>query len=599
MKRRNYTKLLKLYQLALKATGEKKHEYIKSVKYFLVTFIAQGLVFGMFYPLMKAVFADHIDMQRILILLTVMGVLSIVSLFTKWKGHSFDFSGNIIDIGHELRTRLGDSLREMPLELISTYKTGELNAIFSSNVEEAVVMMGMLTAMVVELVVVPVTIIVFTFFIEWKLAIFMVIVFPLAIPLYHQIRNINISEKDAVSKSNAQLEAGFIEYIQGLQVLRSVNRVGSNQENLQRVINEVRETQKSSLLKTQLPYILIGLLIQGALLLILFFGAYFVLDSTVEYITLAACLLIVARLVEPMSLFVSVINLFEITDVALKNINTVLNSEPLKVHQPFQNSSKHDISFEHVDFTYLGQKKRVIHDVSFKVPEKTMTAIVGHSGCGKTTLTKLLMRYADVENGAVKIGDVDIKHMDQVSLMSKFSMVFQDVYLFDDTVMNNIRMDNPSASDEEVNHAVKSAHCHEFIERLPEGFDTTIGDIGGSLSGGERQRISIARAILKDAPIVILDEPTAALDTESEVSVQQAIDELVDNRTVIVIAHRLSTIVGADQIIVMDDGEIVEQGRHHELMALKGKYYGMWAAQQRVKAWSVNDDLDTEKILVN
>ena len=171
--------------------------------------------------------------------------------------------------------------------------------------------------------------------------------------------------------------------------------------------------------------------------------------------------------------------------------------------------------------------------------------------------------------------------------MQHISVVFQDVYLFDDTVMNNIRMNNPNASDAEVDAAIKSAHCNEFIKRLPNGYDTTIGDIGGTLSGGERQRISIARAILKKAPIVILDEPTAALDTESEVSVQQAIDELVKDKTVIVIAHRLSTIVGADQILVLDDGQIIERGRHNELMGLKGKYYDMWSAQQRVKTWSV------------
>ena len=217
-----------------------------------------------------------------------------------------------------------------------------------------------------------------------------------------------------------------------------------------------------------------------------------------------------------------------------------------------------------------------------------MTALVGHSGCGKTTITKMIMRYADPKNGSIKIGGVNIQNMTPENLMKNISVVFQDVYLFDDTIMNNIRMANPKATDKEVENAANSAYCHEFITRLPNGYNTKIGDIGGSLSGGERQRISIARAILKNAPIVILDEPTAALDTQSEVAVQSAIDKLVEDKTVIVIAHRLSTIAGADMILVIDNGEVVESGTHDELVKTNGKYFNMWSAQQRIKDWHID-----------
>ena len=195
------------------------------------------------------------------------------------------------------------------------------------------------------------------------------------------------------------------------------------------------------------------------------------------------------------------------------------------------------------------------------------------------------MRYADIQEGSIKIGGANIQNVNPDDLMKYMSVVFQDVYLFDDTVLNNIKMANPDATDREVEDASKAANCCEFISRLPDGYDTKVGDIRGTLSGGERQRISIARAILKNAPIVIMDEPTAALDTESEVAVQNAIDKLVEDKTVIVIAHRLSTIAGADLILVIDNGEIVESGKHHELVARKGKYFNMWSAQQRVKAW--------------
>jgi ATP-binding cassette subfamily B protein len=590
MTKKRFTPFRKLYGLALAAIGEKKTSYIKSVRWFIVACIAQGIAFGMFYPLMKSIFAETPDTRKTLMLFGIMTVVTAVSLIAKWIGHDFDFTGNIVDIAHDMRTRLGVNLRRMPLERLSTYKTGELNAIFANNVEESGMSLGIITAMIVELIFVPLTIVVVTFFVDWRLALIMVVLFPLAIPLYDKIRNTNVTEMSAFNRANAELEAGFIEYIQGLPVLRAVNRTGVNEEKLQDSIKKVRSAQISGLYRTQFPFFLMGLLIQAVLLLLLFFGAWFVLEDTLALVTLGACIIVVARLVEPLSLFVAVIYVFEMTDVALGRINEVLEIEPLTIHKPAEEPVGHDIRFDGVDFTYLGQSEKTIRNVSFHMPERTMTAIVGHSGCGKTTLTKLLMRFADVQQGSIRIGGADIRHMTQEELMSHISMVFQDVYLFDDTVMNNIRMNSPNATDEEVGLAVRAAHCHEFIDKLPEGYETAIGDIGGSLSGGERQRISIARAILKDAPIVILDEPTAALDTESEVSVQQAIDELLENRTVIVIAHRLSTIVGADRILVMDGGEIIEQGRHHELMALKGKYHDMWAAQQRVKAWSVVEE---------
>ena len=226
-----------------------------------------------------------------------------------------------------------------------------------------------------------------------------------------------------------------------------------------------------------------------------------------------------------------------------------------------------------------------------------MTALVGPSGSGKTTITRLLMRHADPQAGRILIGGVDLREMTPDVLNGLVSTVFQDVYLFDDTVIANIRMARPDASDEAVREAARAAQCLDFIERLPQGWDTRLGDIGARLSGGERQRISIARALLKDAPIVILDEPTAALDTESELAVQRAIDALVESRTVIVIAHRLSTIAAADRILVIDGGRLVQQGRHDELLAQEGRYRAMWAAQQRAKAWHVRLAASTEQWL--
>jgi ATP-binding cassette subfamily B protein len=515
-------------------------------------------------------------------------LFSAISFAARWKGYDFDYTGNIADITHDLRTKLGASLREMPLEKLSTYKTGELNAIFSSNVDDSVLHMGMVTAVLLELVIVPVTIVAVTFFVDWRLAFLMLLLFPLVIPICRWMRKLALDEKTELVRANARLESGFIEYIQGLPVLRAVNKTGRNAQSLQDAVKHVRSVQKQGLYKQQFPFVFLGVLMEAILLVILFVGTWFVLGDSMALVTLGAGLVIVARMTEPLSMFLGVVTLFDLMDSSFKRIKSILEIKPLKTHQPAEMIQRFDITFEGVSFTYAGQDTKTIKNASFYIPSQTMTAIVGHSGCGKTTLTRLLMRYADIQEGSIRIGGANIKNVNPDDLMKYMSVVFQDVYLFDDTVLNNIKMANPDATDREVEDAAKAANCCEFISRLPNGYDTKVGDIGGSLSGGERQRISIARAILKDAPIVILDEPTAALDAESEVAVQRAMNKLVEDKTVIVIAHRLSTIAGADLILVIDNGEIVESGKHNELVARKGKYFNMWSAQQRVKEWHID-----------
>jgi len=230
-----------------------------------------------------------------------------------------------------------------------------------------------------------------------------------------------------------------------------------------------------------------------------------------------------------------------------------------------------DIELSHVTFAY--NQEDVIKDVSCKIPQGSVTALVGPSGSGKSTISKLIARFWDVQQGKITVGGKDIKSMEPESLMSYMSFVFQDVTLFNDTVMNNIRLGNPNATDDQVIAAAKAAYCDEFIMKLPDGYDTILGENGHTLSGGERQRISIARALLKNAPIILLDEATASLDPENEVLVQKAIAKLVEGKTVIMIAHRLRTVVDADQILVLDNGKLVEYGTHEKLMKKNGLYH--------------------------
>lgn len=281
---------------------------------------------------------------------------------------------------------------------------------------------------------------------------------------------------------------------------------------------------------------------------------------------------------EALTPYISLYHLIEQGKISAERIIEVLDAPVLPVLAPPQTPQDAGVCFEHVSFRYPGRSENALTDISFTAPAGSLTALVGGSGAGKTTLIRLIMRYADPQQGRILISCSDIHALTQEDLMRQISVVFQDVYLFDDTIANNIRLGKANASDAEIEAAARTARCHDFIMAMPESYQTRVGDIGGKLSSGEKQRISIARALLKNAPIIILDEPTSALDTESEVAVQQAIDALVQDKTVIVITHRLSTISGAQQIIVLSGGQVAESGTHSELLAQNGVYRRLWQA---------------------
>ena len=319
MSRLKFTSVFNIYKLTLELAGERAGSFKKSLTYFAIAFVLQGLAFGLFYPLLMRLFAGHVVMIDVLPYIGLMVLLCAVSSAAKWKGYDFDYTGNIVDITHALRTKLGASLRKMPLEKLSDYQTGELNSIFSSNVDDSVLHMGTVAAMLLELVIVPVTIIAVTFFVDWRLAVLMFLLFPLAIPICRWMRKLALDEKTELNYANAALESGFIEYIQGLPVLRAVNKTGINAQNLQESIKYVGSVQKQGLYKQQFPFVLMGVLMETILLIILFIGAWFVLGDTLALVTLGAGIVIVARLTEPLSLFLGVVTLFDLMDSAFKS----------------------------------------------------------------------------------------------------------------------------------------------------------------------------------------------------------------------------------------------------------------------------------------
>lgn len=583
MKNRNFYELFKMF---LQIAKEEKKTYLKSFISGVGAIIFTGLIYASFYIFFENLNAKNL--QKAYEIFIIMSIFFILFLILKFKSSAYDHgftSGNFVDVGHNLRQKLGRKLASAPLNLIAKYKTGHLNAVFSSNVNEAVMFVNMVPLMALEPIIVGVIFIVATFFFSVKLAILMLMMLPICMILYKFRRKLAIEEKSEFINANAQLEAQIIEYIQGIGVLRCVNKTGENASKLVQSIDEVRQIQIKAMKTAKIPTLAMGSIAVVLMNLCLFLGIYLHNKNEISLGVVAACLLITSRLVEPFSIFLSLTAIFDLIDAGFSKVKEILNLKDLQTIKPNLIPKNFSIEFENVDFAYKDSLQNALKNVNFFVEQGSTTAFVGMSGSGKTTATKMLMRYDDPQVGKIKIGGVDIKNMSQKELLSHLSFVFQDVYLFNDTILNNIKSSSLKADDKQIRIAAKMAHCDEFISSLPLGYDTFVGDIGGNLSGGEKQRISIARAILKNAPIVVLDEPTAALDNNSEVAVQKAISALAKDKTLIVIAHRLSTIVNADQILVFDNGSIVERGKHEELLNLGGKYAQMWASQNLAKTW--------------
>lgn len=579
------------YHRMLQAAGDEAPALRRSFQYMTLSAIMQGLAFASLYPLMSAILSQPFDLNQLWMWLGILSLFGVLDWVFRWKSNDFGYSDKLANVTHEMRVKLGLHLRKMPLQSLYHSRTGEVSTVIAGNVDEIITPMGNVSEIFVRGLVVPLVVVIATAFVNWQLAIAMLLIFPMMIPIYRWIRQAKGRGMRVLADAHAKTSSEIVEYVQGLPVLRAANVTGKKAARLHASLAHLQRIQTEGQLKSILPNLTLWTWVEGGIVVVLALGVYLILGGALSIAALAALLIVSVRLSESIAILTNVASVLDFMEAGFEKIEAFLSIKPLAVNQPEQSPERFDIAFEHLTFGYSADTPPELSDINLTLPEKSMTALVGPSGSGKTTLTRMIMRYADPQQGQVKIGGVDIRSLSQETLMGHISVVFQEVYLFDDTILNNIRMGRPDASDADVENTARSAYCHEFISRLPQGYQTRIGDIGGTLSGGERQRISIARAILKDAPIVILDEPTAALDTESELAVQQAIDELVKNRTVIVIAHRLSTIVGADQIVVLEEGKIIQSGRHSELLEHAGRYQAMWQAQQQVKNWHLNEHL--------
>lgn len=575
------------YRQLLLSVGKDASGMRQSLVGLVLAAALQGLALACVVPIMRCVISASPE-GNVWSWVMAMALLGALSIVLRWRAQGFEFDGRLAEATHRLRTGLGEQLRRIPLEQLQDKRSGELNAMVLGNVDENLSYSLMIVNLIAIALVTPLFTALALFVVDWRMAIALLLVFPAIVPLYRWRRPAFNRGMRVLAAANEHASTSVLEYIQGLPVLRAACQTGDKAERLAASFAHLESVQTLGHRKGAKPNLIVTSVVELGLLLVLGLGILYVLDGSLDVATLAALFVITVRFAEPLANFVSYTAILELIETALERIDALMAVQPLAQAQPAQVPTCFDVCFENVGFQYVQGKTPALREVDAVLPARSLTALVGPSGSGKTTVTRLLMRQADPQSGRICIGGVDIRCIPRETLQALVSVVFQDVYLFDDTVLANIRMARPDASEADVETAAAAAQCLDFIERLPQGWHTRLGDIGGRLSGGERQRISIARALLKNAPIVVLDEPTAALDTESEVAVQRAIDALVREKTVIVIAHRLSTVVGADQILVIDDGRVAEHGRHAELLRKGGRYARMWRAQQEVKEWHLH-----------
>lgn len=487
------------------------------------------------------------------------------------------------------RLSIGDRVKYMPMGFFNAHSLGNLTAVCTSVMDD---LESMSTAIIVRILTGMIHAVVCSLalaVIDWRVG--LVFLAGIVCMLLVNSRMITVSRRYSPDRLAAQMRLvdGVLEYIQGMGVVKSFNLGGSQATSLERTIDET-ERQNFFLESKSTPYTVA----QQCVLRL--FGVVAVALSCWLYLAgeleLFECLLMliggffVYSQIEQAS---SLSFMLPMVDASIDRVLEVDDAPRMDERGTVEDAPDTAINVEHATFAYPSSEnapeRPVICDVSLSIPARTSCAIVGPSGSGKTTLVNLMARFWDVSSGRVTVGGVDVREWKLDSLMERFSMVFQDVYLFNDTVENNIRFGKPDATHEEVVDAARRARCHEFIEQLPQGYKTMLGEGGATLSGGEKQRISIARALLKDAPVILLDEATASVDPENEQELQTAIEELTAEKTVVMIAHRLTTVRNADQIVVMDEGRIAQRGTHEELMREGGLYRRFVEGRSQAIGW--------------
>ncbi|MFE3194137.1 ABC transporter ATP-binding protein [Nocardia sp. NPDC059240] len=566
----------------LKAVGPQQSVILRRMLGVLVVgAVLQGLAFALLVPILRALFGS--DPGSVLwpwmYLLLVTATLYAVAYYVSMR-QGVQVGATLSKGLHE---RLGDTVSALPLGWFGAERVGQLGQLATKSVMDIMGVPAHLLRPMVTTVVTPVTVVAALYLFDWRLALALTLTVPLIVAVYRW--SVALSARADVARAEARAVTGgrVVEFAQMQSVLRVFGRGEDT------LLDEALRTDHRAsrrVLAAAVPGLVgLSVAVQTSFTIVIVLGVYLVLDRGLDAATLLAVLVLAARFTEPIAELAILGSTLKSASSALDRIIALLDEPVLPEPLTPQTPAGNEIRFESVEFGYDGTP--VLRDVSFTIPEGTTTALVGPSGSGKTTVSRLIARFWDVNNGRILLGGTDIRALAGPDLMSRISVVFQDVYLFEDTIEENIRLGRPGATTSEVRAAADAARVTEIVERLPDGWDTRVGEGGTSLSGGERQRVSIARAILKNAPVILLDEATAALDPENEQAIHQALATLTTDRTVLVIAHRLHTVMAADQILFLDNGSIAEHGTHPELLANPGPYAAFWSQRDRARTWSL------------
>lgn len=539
---------------------------------------------GILLVIIWELFSEHPDKTKIWSVVALMAVMLCIQFFIASKSM---VKSNIwvYDLSTKLRIALGNRIQKFSLGFFKKKDPGEIASIVLQDVANFEGIFGHSVGNLASAAFGTVVLSVFLFIYDWRLALCLLAALPLIYP-FLALANYFVSKlgKKQIAARNT-MGAKFLEYVQGIRHLKSYGLTGERHKGLEKAFEDLR---KKSIKMEAVPgpfVITASVIFEIGFLAMVALGLYYLSGNSITIPVLITFLIMGYNLYNPLKVVM-------VDYLVLRYMNESLNRVINVMEEPTMETGKNelptrfDIAFENASFGYLD--KPTVQNLNFTVPEKSMLVLVGHSGSGKTTVASLIARFWDVNSGNIKIGGVDIRNINQDKFYGLISEVFQEVYLFDDTIYNNIKIGNPYATKDQIIEAADKAQVLSFAWEFPDGMDTKVGEGGSKLSGGQKQRISIARALLKDAPIILLDEATASLDPENEIYIQQAIQELVKSKTVVVIAHKLATIQKANQIIVLEKGRISEKGAHTELLNKNGIYRKMWDIQQKSGGWKIS-----------
>ncbi|WP_169975988.1 MULTISPECIES: ABC transporter ATP-binding protein [unclassified Campylobacter] len=495
-----------------------------------------------------------------------------------------------------LRTKLSEHIAAIPFGEVITKGSGKLKKSMLDDVKNLHSFVADTTPMLARVAVTPIACLIALGFFDLRLLVLsLTLVFVSAAVMSMAFKD-NAKYRKEYDDNQALINASIIEFVQAMPVVRTFSDGASSFKRYNDALNAyckslkewIALTTTASRVAIMLASPIITLVVVGIA------GSYLYMNGSLEFGKFIGALILAAGIIESMMPLMWVNNFVQQSRAAASGILEILDIKPLRISDSFKEPRDSFVEFKNVSFKYETREEFALKEVNFKVEVGSVTALVGPSGAGKSTAAQLIPRFWDVNEGEILIGGVDVRQIEPMKLMNFVSFVFQDTFLFNDTVYENISMAKPNATRDEVISAAKAAQIHEFIETLPNGYDTICGDRGANLSGGQKQRITIARAILRDAPIIVLDEATAFADPENEEKIIKAISNLIIGKTVIIIAHRLSTIKKADQIVVFDKGKVVENGLHEELLVNENLYSKLWDSYTQTQIWNIHKESNHE-----